>query len=143
VNLCARGLAAISWLAVAGCGTDAPPATPTLQLPFTSSSASPVLFNNVEGVPVGTTGSFGFGALNGGTQSLILQEVSYDGDPEMALQPFASPLPATLAFDDEFIIGLTCTPLALQGYTGVVSLASNASNNPNAVVYLICTGVPP
>lgn len=141
MNLGARGLA-VFWLAVAGCGTDAPPAVPTLQLPFTSSAASPVLFNNVEGVSIGTTGSFGFGALNAGTQSLTVQDVTYNGDLEMELQPFAAPLPATLSFDDEFIIGLTCTPLTQEGYTGVVSIISNASNTPDAVVYLICTGVP-
>lgn len=135
-------LAAIGCLALAACGTDTPPSVPTLQLPFSSSAASPVLFNNVEGVPVGTTGGYGFGVLNGGTQSLLLQTVTYAGDSAMSLQPFAQPLPATLPFNDEFIVGMACKPAAQKAYLGVVSISSNATNTSTAAVYLSCTGVP-
>ncbi len=136
----APALGVVFWLAA--CGTDAPPIGPTLQLPFTSSPTAPVLFNAIEGVTVGTTGSYGFGALNAGSQSLVLQSVVYTGSPQMALQPFAQPLPATLSFDDEFIIGMTCTPLGALQYSGSVTLTSNAINTPDAVVYVSCIGVP-
>lgn len=101
-----------------------------------------MLFNSVDGVAFGTTGSFAFGALNAGTQNLIIQNVSYSGDPAMSLQPFAQPFPATLAFNSEFVIGLFCTPPTEKSYTGSVSILSNAVNTPNAVVYLSCVGMP-
>lgn len=101
-----------------------------------------MLFNNVDGVAVGTTGSFAFGALNAGTQSLIIQDVAYTGDPAMSLQPLAQRPPATLSFNDEFVIGLYCTPLAETSYAGSVSIVSNAVNTDNAVVYLSCVGMP-
>jgi hypothetical protein len=101
-----------------------------------------VLFNSVQGVTVGTTGSFGFGALNAGTQDLIIQNVAYSGDPAMSLQPFAQPFPATLSFNNEFVIGLSCTPPAEASYAGSVSIVSNAVNAPNAVVYMSCVGMP-
>jgi hypothetical protein len=101
-----------------------------------------VLFNGVEGVPVGTTGYYAFGLLNAGTNDLIVQQVTYSGDPAMALQALTLPLPATLAFNGELVIGLTCTPPADAGYNGSVSILSNAANTPTAVVYLSCDGVP-
>jgi hypothetical protein len=125
-----------------GCGADSPPNAPTLQLPFTSSAASPVLFNDVQGVPVGAPGYYAFGVLNAGTQSLTVQSVTYAGDPAMALQPLPQPLPATLAFNGEFIIPLVCTPPAAQSYAGTVSIISDAVNTPLAQVYLSCVGVP-
>jgi hypothetical protein len=129
-------------LGVTGCGTDSPPDAPTLQLPFTSSATSPVLFNGDEGVPVGTTGYFAFGLLNAGTNDLVVQEVTYSGDPAMALQVLTEALPATLAFNGEFVIGLTCTPPGQATTDGSVSIVSNAANTPMAVVYLSCEGVP-
>jgi hypothetical protein len=77
-----------------------------------------VLFNSVEGVQVGTIGYFAFGLLNAGTNSLLVQEVSYSGDPAMALQALTQPLPTTLAFNGEFVIGLTCLPPAEDAYDG-------------------------
>ncbi len=99
-------------------------------------------FNSVEGVPVGTTGYYAFGLLNAGTNDLIIQQVNYSGDPAMALQAATQPLPATLAFNGELVIGLTCTPPAESSYDGSVSILSNAANTPSAVVYLSCEGVP-
>jgi hypothetical protein len=139
----ARTLAVLCWLSLVGCGTDSPPDAPTLQLPFTSSPQAPVLFNSVQGVEVGTTGNFAFGVLNAGTANLIIQEVSYAGDPAMMLLPFAQPLPVTLAFNSEFVVALQCTPAAAASYSGAVSITSNASNSPDAVVYLACVGMPP
>lgn len=101
-----------------------------------------MLFNSVDGVAVGTTGSFAFGALNAGTQNLIIQNVTYSGDPAMSRQPLAQPIPATLSFNSEFVIGLSCTPPAEESYAGSVSIVSNAVNTPNAVVYLSCVGMP-
>jgi uncharacterized membrane protein len=135
-----RALALLSCLGLVGCGTDAPPSAPTLQLPFTSSAASPVLFNNVQGVVVGTTGGFAFGALNAGTQSLVVQTVTYDGDEAMSLEPFVPPLPVTLTFNDELIVTLSCTPPTEAAYAGTVTVQSNAVNAPQAVVYLSCVG---
>ena len=129
-------------LSVAGCGTDSPPDAPTLQLPFTSSATSPVLFNGVEGVPVGTTGYYAFGLLNAGTNDLVVQQVTYSGDTAMALQALTVALPATLAFNGELVIGLTCTPPGQTTSDGSVSIVSNAANTPMAVVYLSCEGVP-
>lgn len=114
---------------------------PTLQLPFTSTVDSPVLFNATQGVVVGTTGGFAFGALNAGTDSLVVQTVSYVGDPAMALLPADPALPETLAFNDEMIVQLTCTPPAEAAYAGTVFIDSNASNIPYATVYLSCVGV--
>ncbi len=130
-------------LGLAGCGATSPPDAPTLQLPFTSSATSPVLFNEEQGVVVGTTGYFAFGVLNGGTQTLTVQEVSYAGDPAMSLQPYAQPLPASLSFNQEFIVPLICTPPAADTYAGAVTILSNAANSPTAVVYLNCVGTPP
>lgn len=138
----ARTLAALCALSLAGCGTDAPPAAPTLQLPFTSSAASPVLFNGVEGVLVGTTGSYAFGMLNAGTDDLVVQNVAYTGDPAMALQGLVHPLPVTLSFNGELVVPLVCTPPAEDSYAGTVSIVSNAVNTPTAVVYLSCVGMP-
>lgn len=140
VRLFTRALAVLSCLGLGGCAAEAPPSDPTLQLPFTSSAASPVLFNNVQGVVVGTTGGFAFGALNAGTQSLVVQTVTYDGDPAMTLEPFVPPLPVTLAFNDELIVTLSCTPPAEASYAGAVTVQSNAVNTPQAVVYLSCVG---
>jgi hypothetical protein len=142
VQSAVRAFALASVLNLAACGTDSPPAAPTLQLPFTSSASSPVLFNNLQGVAVGTTGYFAFGALNAGTQPLIIEGVSYSGDPVMSPQPFAQPFPVTLAFNDEFVVTLSCTPPAQQSYAGSVSIMSNAVNAPTAVVYLSCVGMP-
>jgi hypothetical protein len=136
-----RALAVVCWLTLAGCGTDAPPAVPTLQLPFSSTADSPVLFNNIQGVIVGTTEGFAFGALNAGTQSLVVQSVSYAGDPAMALLPADPPLPETLAFNDEMIVQLSCTPPEEAAYAGTVFIVSNADNVPDATVYLSCVGV--
>jgi len=142
VRLGARILAVLCSVAVPGCGTDSPPAAPTLQLPFESSADSPVLFNGVEGVAVGTVGYFAFGVLNSGTENLVIQTVSYTGDPAMAAQPLAQPLPATLSFNGELVIGLQCTPPAASSYDGSVTITSNAVNSPTAVVYLSCEGMP-
>jgi hypothetical protein len=131
----------LCWLSLAGCGTDSPPAAPTLQLPFTSSASAPVLFNNVQGVLVGTTGNFAFGVLNGGTQDLVIQSVSYAGNVVMALQPFAQPVPASLAFNEEFVIALQCTPPAVEDYPGTVTILSNDANSPSVAVYLSCQGM--
>ncbi|MGO8971440.1 MAG: hypothetical protein ACLQDQ_17935 [Myxococcaceae bacterium] len=128
--------------ALAGCGASSPPDAPTLQLPFTSSATSPVLFNDEQGVLVGTTGSFGFGLLNAGTQTLTVQAVTYAGDPAMALQPYTQPLPASLAFNQEFVVPLSCTPPDAGNYAGAVTIDSNAANSPVAVVYLSCVGMP-
>lgn len=133
----------LCWLGLAGCGTASPPDAPTLQLPFTSSASAPVLFNDVQGVQVGTTGSFAFGLLNGGTQNLIVQSVTYAGNLAMSLQPFAQPLPASLSFNGEFVIALQCTPLAAEDYPGSVTILSNATNSSSAVVYLTCQGMTP
>lgn len=138
----ARTLAALCALSLAGCGTDSPAAAPTLQLPFTSSATSPVLFNSVEGVQVGATGYFAFGLLNAGTDDLIVAEVTYAGNGAMALQAFAQPLPATLPFNGELVVDLVCTPPAEDTYDGTVSIVSNAVNTPTAMVYLSCVGVP-
>ena len=99
-------------------------------------------FNGAEGVPVGTTGYFAFGLLNAGTNNLIVQQPTYSGDPAMALQPPTQALPATLAFNGELVIGLTCTPPTEGSFDGSVSILSNAANTPSAVVYLSCAGVP-
>jgi hypothetical protein len=141
VQLSARSLAVLCALGLTGC-TDAPPDSPTLQLPFTSSAASPVLFNGVEGVEAGTIGHFAFGMLNAGNQALVIQDAGYSGDPAMALTAFAEPLPATLAFNDEFVIALSCAPTAEVAYNGSVSILSNAVNGQATVVYLSCIGVP-
>lgn len=138
----ARSVAVLCVLCAAACGTDSPPAAPTLQLPFTSSAASPVLFNGTQGVPVATTGYFAFGLLNAGTNNLVVQQVSYSGDPAMALQALTLALPATLDFNGELVIGLTCTPPGQDNYDGLVSIVSNAANTPDAGVYLTCEGVP-
>ena len=142
VQLRARAFALV-LLGLAGCGAASPPDAPTLQLPFTSSPEAPVLFNGAQGVIVGTTGSFGFGALNAGTQSLTLQTVIYAGDPAMSLQPFAQAPPATLSFNQEFLVPLACAPPALASYPGTVTVTSNAVNTPVAVVYITCVGMPP
>gem|GEM_PF-4506135 len=142
MHLRGRHLAVCLLFALCGCGADSPPDAPTLRLPFTSSAASPVLFNDVQGVPVGTAGYYAFGVLNAGTQSLTVQSVTYAGDAAMALQPFSQPLPVTLAFNGEFIIPLICTPPAAQSYAGTVSIVSNAVNTPVAQVYLSCVGMP-
>jgi len=126
---------------LAGCGATSPPDAPTLQLPFTSSPTSPVLFNEEQGVLVGTTGAFAFGLLNAGTQTLTVQGVSYDGDPAMSLQPYTQPLPASLSFNQEFVVPLSCTPPAADAYAGAVTIVSNAANSPVAVVYLSCVGM--
>ncbi len=130
-------------LSLAGCGAASPPDAPTLQLPFTSSPEAPVFFNEAQGVTVGTTGYFAFGALNAGTESLAVQTVVYGGDPAMALEAFAQPLPASLSFNQEFLVPLVCTPPALANYAGTVTITSNAVNSPVAVVYLTCVGMPP
>jgi hypothetical protein len=142
VQLRASGLTLVCVLGLAGCGTDSPPDSPTLQLPFTSSAASPVLFNGTQGVEVGTTGYFAFGVSNAGNQALTLQDAGYAGDPAMALAVLTEALPATLAFNDEFVVDLTCTPPAQETYAGTVTILSNAVNGPTTVVYLSCTGVP-
>ena len=129
-------------LGLAGCLADSPPNSPTLQLPFTSSASSPVAFNGVDGVEVGTTGYFSFGVLNAGNQPLLLQDAGYSGDPAMTLELVIDAFPTTLAFNDEFVIALSCTPLAQDTYDGTVSILSNAVNGPTTVVYLSCTGVP-
>src|SRR5450631_1564757 len=141
VQLSPRSLAVFcAALGLTGC-TDSPPAAPTLQLPFASSAASPVLFNGVEGVQVGTTGHFAFGLLNAGTEDLVIQDAGYTGDPAMALGSLVQPLPSTLAFNGEFVIPLTCTPTAENSYDGSVSILSNAVNGQLTVVYLSCVGV--
>jgi hypothetical protein len=137
-----RHLALCLVLGLYGCGADSPPDAPTLQLPFASSAAEPVLFNDAQGVPAGTQGFYAFGLLNAGTQSLTVQSVTYTGDPAMALQPFPQPLPATLAFNEEFVIPLACSPPAAQSYAGTVSIVSNAANTPLALVYVSCVGMP-
>ena len=137
-----RRLTLLCALSFVGCGTDSPPDAPTLQLPFSSSVSSPVLFNGAQGVELGTTGNFGFGVLNAGNQALIIQSVSYTGDSAMSLQPPTQPLPVTLSFNGELVIALVCTPPATDSYAGSVSIVSNAANAPNAVVYLSCVGVP-
>jgi hypothetical protein len=134
-------MAVVFALGLGGC-TDSPPAAPTLQLPFSSSVTSPVLFNGVEGVEAGTTGRFAFGVLNAGTEDLVISDAGYIGDPAMALAPLAQPIPSTLAFNDEFVIPLTCNPTAEISYNGSVSILSNAVNGPVTVVYLSCIGVP-
>jgi hypothetical protein len=144
VHLAARALSVLFCLGLSACGTDSPPDAPTLQLPFASSSTdSPILFNSVEGVAVGTTGQYAFGLLNAGTANLVVQEVTYAGDAAMSLLPFAQPLPATLPFNGEFVIALQCTPPAEDSYPGAVSIISNAVNYPSAVVYLACVGQAP
>jgi hypothetical protein len=100
------------------------------------------LFNGTEGVPVATTGYYAFGLLNAGTENLVIQQVFYTGDPAMALQALTLPLPATLDFNGELVIGLTCAPPAQDNYDGSVTIVSNAANTPNAIVYLTCAGVP-
>jgi hypothetical protein len=127
-------------LCLLGCGAGAPPQAPTLQLPFTSTAAAPVPFNGTDGVVLGTTGNWGFGALNGGTASLTVQSVTYSGDAAMALGALSEALPATLPFNGEVVISLSCTPPAAEAYLGTVSIISNAANTPNAVVYLSCLG---
>jgi hypothetical protein len=141
VRLGARTLALLCALSLAGCGTDSPPAAPTLQLPFTSSATSPVLFNSVEGVQVGTTGYYAFGMLNSGTADLVIQGVAYAGNAAMALQALQNPLPVTLPFNGELVVPLLCTPPAQEAYDGAVTVASNAANTPTATVYLSCVGV--
>jgi hypothetical protein len=138
----AQTLAAWCALSLAGCGTDSPPAAPTLQLPFASSAASPVLFNSVEGVLVGTTGYYAFGLLNAGTSDLVVQNITYAGNAAMALQGLVQPLPVTLSFNGELVVPLVCTPPAEDSYAGTVTIVSNAANTPTAVVYLSCVGVP-
>ena len=133
---------ALALFGLAGCGAASPPSTPTLQLPFNSSASAPVPFNGAQGVLVGSTGYFAFGLLNGGTASLTVQSVTYAGDPAMALQPFSESLPATLSFNQEFVVPLTCTPSAADSYAGNVTITSNAANTPVAVVYLDCVGMP-
>ena len=118
-------------LGVAGCGTDSPPDAPTLQLPFTSSATSPVLFNGVQGVPVGTTGYFAFGLMNAGTNDLVVQEVTYSGDPAMALQALTVALPATLAFNGELGHRVDLHAAGPGNYDGLVSIVSNAANTPH------------
>ncbi len=93
----------LALLSLAGCGAASPPNAPTLQLPFTSSPEAPVFFNQAQGVIVGTTGYFAFGALNAGTESLAVQTVTYAGDPAMALEAFDQSLPAMLSFNQEFL----------------------------------------
>jgi hypothetical protein len=99
-----------------------------------------VLFNGVEGVAVGTTGFFAFGVLNAGNEDLVIQDAGYSGDPAMALGAFAEPLPATLAFNGEFVVALTCAPTAEVAYNGSVTILSNAVNGQMTVVYLSCVG---
>jgi len=142
VQMGARALAVLCWLYLVGCGTDSPPEAPTLQLPFTSNVDSRVLVNNIQGVSVGTSVGFAFGALNAGNQSLVVQTVTYVGDTEMVLQAFGPPPVATLSFNDELIIGLTCTPPAVATYAGTVFIVSNAVNTPDATVFLSCVGMP-
>jgi hypothetical protein len=96
----------------------------------------------MQGVQVGTTGYFAFGMLNAGTQDLTIQDVTYSGDAAMGLQAFQESLPATLAFNAEYVVELVCTPPAQESYDGSVTIASNAVNTPTAVVYLSCVGVP-
>jgi hypothetical protein len=142
VQLGARAVAVLFGFALTGCGADAPVASPILQLPFSSSSANPVLFNSVQGVQVGTVGQFAFGALSSGTVDLVVQSVSYIGDASMTLLPPAVPLPATLSFNQELIVSLSCTPAAVQPYAGNVTIVSNAVNDSSAVVFLNCVGMP-
>jgi hypothetical protein len=90
---------------------------------------------------VGSTGEFAFGVLNAGTQNLTVEDVNYSGDPAMSLQLVQMP-PATLGFNQEFLVPLICTPPAADSYAGNVTITSNAANTPVAVVYLSCVGMP-
>jgi hypothetical protein len=128
-------------LALFGCGTESPVDLPTLQLPFSSSSAAPVSINGVQGVAVGSRTAFAFQVLNVGNQALVVQSVSYQGDPEIALDPAQlASLPATVAFNRWLSIGLICSPVAARTYSGTVTIVSNAANTPSALVYLQCVG---
>jgi hypothetical protein len=123
------------------CGSDSPPSDPTLQLPFATSTTNRVQFNDVQGVLVGTSGFLTFAATNIGTQTLTVTEVTYSGPLAIALSPGTNePLPASVPYNDELLIGLTCTPPAAQTYEGTVEIKSNAVNTPDQLVYLSCVG---
>jgi len=142
MNMRALFLCTTVGLAVAGCGsgTDVP-SSPTLQLPFVTSQTNPVQFNDVQGVLVGTSGFLTFGASNIGSQAMTITTVTYSGPSAITLQPGTDkPLPATISYNDELLIGLTCTPTAQQTYAGTVEIKSNASNTPDATIYVSCTG---
>jgi hypothetical protein len=128
-------------LVIAGCGTDSAPAEPTARLAISTTQTTPLLFNNGQGVPVGAPGLVGFGLMNGGTGALIVETVTYAGDPAITGSP-RSALPATLAFNEELVVDLTCVPPGISTYAGVVTLASNAVNLPQAEVFVSCTGTP-
>jgi hypothetical protein len=128
-------------LAIAGCGADSPPAEPTARLAISTSATAPLLFNNGLGVPVGLPGGVGFGLMNGGTVALVVQSATYVGAPAITLTTRSS-LPATLGFNQELVVDLTCTPPATNTYDGVVNIASNAVNLPMAEVFVSCVGTP-
>jgi len=133
-----RGAALLLTLLLAGCAPT-PVDSPTLQLPFTTSASAPLSFLGT--VQVGTHRILGFGVMNLGNQALVVEAVSYAGDPEMALAPGpSSALPASVAFNQELDVFVTCSPQAAATYTGTVTIVSNAVNTPTASVYLACTG---
>ncbi|HMK73438.1 MAG TPA: hypothetical protein VK454_08855 [Myxococcaceae bacterium] len=137
----APAAALLGSMALVGCGTASPADLPTLQLPFTSSASAPVSINGVQGVQVGAQGTFIFQLLNAGNQALVVQSISYQGDPEIGLDAAPlNPLPATVDFNHWLSVAVTCSPLAAQTYSGTVTIVSNAANAPTALVYLDCVG---
>ena len=125
-------LSTLCAAALAGCGTDSPPSLPTAKLPFVTSATSPVMFNDIQGVLVGTSGYLTFGLSNIGSQTLTVQTVTSTASGAITLQPGTDkPLPAAIAYNDELLIGLTCVPTSATTYTGQVQITSNASNTPD------------
>lgn len=135
--------AALLCIALVGCGTASPADLPTLQLPFTSSPTAPFTINGTSGVQVGSESSLVIGLMNVGNQPLVVQSVTYQGDTQIALDPGpGAPLPATVTFNHLLTVGVTCRPASTTTYAGTLTIVSNASNTPTALVYLDCAGTP-
>jgi hypothetical protein len=134
-------------LVVVGCGggSDTTPTVPTAVPSIAGTTATPFPFNpGTPGVTVGTKGFVSFTVQNTGSQSMVVNTVTYSGDSAITLQPGVSPvLPATIAFDKYLSVGLTCSPQAAQTYNGTVEIKSNASNLPDISIVLQCVGVAP
>jgi len=141
-------------LAAVSCSnaSDSIPQSPTAVPSIAGTQSTPAPFTNANGgedVLIGESAFMSFTVQNGGSENLVVSSVTYTGDSPITLQPGVnpSPLPATIPYDQDLTVGLTCTPVVSnpevkEVYNGVVEIKSNASNLPDITIYVQCTGLP-
>ncbi len=134
------------------CGTNSVPALPTAQPSIQGTQSTPAPFTNVNGgedVLIGESAFLSFTVQNIGSQGMVVSSVTYTGDPAITLMPGVTPsmLPATIAYDQNLVVEMTCTPVVTtpemkETYNGSVNIKSNASNLPDLTIYVQCIGLP-